>query len=40
MIFAMSVPNIIGVYILMPKVKEELDSYWSRLKAGQLKTYK
>jgi AGCS family alanine or glycine:cation symporter len=40
MIFAMAVPNIIGVYILMPKVKEELDSYWSRLQAGEIKRFK
>jgi alanine or glycine:cation symporter, AGCS family len=39
-IFAMSVANIIGLYILFPVVKRDLDSYWSRYKAGQLKRYR
>ena len=40
MIFAMALPNIIGVYLLMPVVKRELVSYMKRLKAGELKTFK
>jgi len=32
MIFAMSVPNIIGLFILFPKVKEELNRYLSAIK--------
>jgi AGCS family alanine or glycine:cation symporter len=40
MIFAMAVPNIVGVYLLMPVVKRELISYFERLKAGEIKTYK
>jgi hypothetical protein len=28
------------VYLLMPVVKRELDSYWARLKAGQLRNYR
>ena len=40
MIFAMALPNIIGVYLLMPVVKRELISYMQRLKAGEIKTYK
>ena len=27
MIFAMAIPNLIGVFLLMPKVKEELNRY-------------
>ncbi|GAB3481300.1 alanine/glycine:cation symporter family protein [Marinomonas epiphytica] len=39
-IFAMAVANIIGLYFLMPIVKEELNSYLSRLKSGEIKKYK
>ncbi|MFA8384837.1 MAG: alanine/glycine:cation symporter family protein [Pelagibaca sp.] len=38
-IFAMAVVNIIGLYVLMPIVKRELNSYWSRLKSGEIKKY-
>ncbi len=40
MIFAMAIANIIGLYVLAPIVKRELDSYWSRLKSGELKKYR
>ncbi|MCG8597304.1 MAG: alanine:cation symporter family protein [Kiloniellales bacterium] len=39
-IFAMAVANIIGLYILFPVVKRELESYWSRLQEGQIKRYR
>jgi alanine or glycine:cation symporter, AGCS family len=39
-IFAMAIANIIGLYILFPVVKEALNSYWSRLQAGQLTRYR
>ncbi len=39
-IFAMAVANIVGLYILFPVVKAELESYWSRLKAGELTRYR
>jgi AGCS family alanine or glycine:cation symporter len=35
-IFAMAVVNIIGLYFLMPIVKRELDSYMTRLRAGEI----
>jgi len=38
-IFAMAVVNIIGLYFLMPIVKDELDSYLSRLKSGQIRKF-
>src|SRR6056297_68947 len=38
-IFAMAVVNIIGLYVLMPIVKRELDSYWSRLKSGEIRKF-
>lgn len=39
-IFAMAIANIIGLYILFPVVKKDLDSYWSRYKAGEFKKYR
>ncbi|MCB2001681.1 MAG: alanine:cation symporter family protein, partial [Rhodoferax sp.] len=39
-IFAMAVVNIIGLYLLMPIVKNELNSYWSRLKSGEIRKFK
>lgn len=35
-IFAMAVVNIIGLYVLMPVVKRELNSYMARLKSGEI----
>ncbi len=38
MIFAMSLANITGLYILAPVIRSELNNYWRRLKAGEIKT--
>lgn len=35
MILGMSLPNLIGVYLLHGKVKASLDDYWQRYKAGE-----
>jgi len=40
MIFAMVVPNMIGLVILMPEVRKELRSYTSKIKSGEIKTVK
>ncbi len=40
MIFAMSFPNIIGLYILAPEVKRDLESYLARLKSGEIRRFK
>jgi alanine or glycine:cation symporter, AGCS family len=40
MILGMALPNLLGVYILHGKVKAELDQYWGRYRAGELKRYK
>jgi AGCS family alanine or glycine:cation symporter len=32
MIFAMALANVLGLYLLAPVVKRELDSYWGRLR--------
>ena len=38
-IFAMAVVNIIGLYVLMPIVKREMNSYLSRLKSGEIRRF-
>ncbi len=40
MILGMAFPNLVGVYLLHGKVKRELDEYWRKYKAGELKTFK
>ena len=37
MIFAMSFFNIIGLYVMMPEVRRDLDSYVARVKSGEIK---
>ncbi|MCX7554249.1 alanine/glycine:cation symporter family protein [Marinicella sp. S1101] len=37
MIFAMSVPNLIGLYFLAPVVKRELAQYMAKIKSGEIK---
>jgi AGCS family alanine or glycine:cation symporter len=39
MIFAMAVVNIFGIYFLMPIVKDEMDSYLARLRAGKIRKF-
>ena len=39
MIFAMCFPNVLGLYLLMPKVKKALNSYMSRVRSGEIKRY-
>jgi len=39
-IFAMAVVNIIALYLLMPIVKRELDSYLTRLKSGEIRKFR
>lgn len=36
MIFAMTFPNAIGLYLLAGKLRADLRSYWTRLKAGEI----
>lgn len=40
MIFAMSITNIAGLYILMPEVRRDLDSYLARIKSGEIRPTK
>ena len=37
MIFAMSIPNLIGLYFLAPVVKRELVAYMAKVKSGEIK---
>ncbi|MFN3294559.1 MAG: alanine:cation symporter family protein, partial [Gemmobacter sp.] len=39
-IFAMAVVNIVGLYLLMPVVRRELESYLTRLRAGQIRRFR
>jgi len=36
MIFMMALPNILGLYLLAPVVKADLDSYLARLRSGEI----
>ena len=39
MIFAMAFPNMLGIYFLVPVVKNELNEYWADYKAGRLQKF-
>ena len=36
MIFLMAIPNVIGLYILMPEVKRDLKIYQAKLRSGEI----
>src|SRR3970282_2647250 len=40
MILVMSVPNLIGVYLLAPVIRRELGSYLARLQSGEIRNYR
>ena len=40
MIFAMAIPNILGIYFLAPIVKKEMNSYFARVKSGEIVNYR
>ena len=39
LVFLICVPNILGLYFLAPIVKREMDSYFARLKSGEIKKF-
>ena len=39
MILGMAFPNILGLFLLHGKVRDELKVYWGMLKSGQMRTY-
>ena len=40
MILSMGFPNILGLLILAPEVRKDLNLYWKQLKAGEIKKFK
>ena len=40
LIFIVALPNILGLYILAPIIKNELTSYQKRLKSGEIQNYR
>ena len=40
MIFSMAFPNLLGVFLLAPKVRKEFTIYLAKLRAGEFKRYK
>jgi len=40
LILAMSVPNLIGVFLMSNLIKKELDKYWAEYKSGEMKQTK
>jgi AGCS family alanine or glycine:cation symporter len=36
MILAMAIPNLFGLFILAPEIKNDLNIYWKKLKSGEL----
>ena len=40
MIFAMAIPNVIGLYLLMPVVRREIDQYWRKIERGDIRKVK
>lgn len=37
LIFLMAIPNLIGVYLLMPVVRREVEGYFAKLKSGEIR---
>jgi len=40
MVFAMSFPNVMGLYLLAPEVKNDLNNYMARVKSGEIRRFK
>ncbi len=40
LVFLICVPNILGLYFLAPVVKREMESYFARIKSGEIKKFK
>ncbi len=40
MIFAMAIPNIIGLYFLMSVVRGEVKQYWAKIESGEIRKVK
>ncbi|MCX6181525.1 MAG: alanine/glycine:cation symporter family protein [Bacteroidetes bacterium] len=40
LIFAMAIPNMIGLYVMAPEIKRDLTDFLARIKSGEIKPYK
>jgi alanine or glycine:cation symporter, AGCS family len=40
MLFAMALPNIVGLYFFAPEIRRDLESYWRRLQTGEIRKFK
>jgi len=40
LVFLICIPNILGLYLLAPTVKREMESYFQRIESGEIKKYK
>ena len=40
LIFAMSIPNMIGLYLMAPEIRRDLKDFLLRIKTGEIKPYK
>jgi alanine or glycine:cation symporter, AGCS family len=40
MILSLAFPNVVGLFILAPEIKRDLDSYFSRKKSGEIKPFR
>ena len=40
MIFAMALANVLGLYMLAPVIRGELDAYWQKLASGEIRPFK
>ena len=40
LIFLLCVPNILGMLILVPSVKKDMNNYFARVKSGEIQKYK
>jgi AGCS family alanine or glycine:cation symporter len=40
MIFAMSFPNIIGLYVMARELKEDTNSFMNRIRSGAIKKFR
>ncbi len=40
LVFIICVPNILGLYFFAPMVKREMNSYFARVKSGEIKNYR
>jgi len=38
LIFLMAIPNLIGVYLLLPVVRREVDGYFAKLRSGEIRS--